>query len=130
MLLDHLHAYGGADKVFEVRRWPGRVRAAAHADDVPGDLQGRENNAPRKSPPAEEEREYEAAELAFARATPTHDDRKVAPPGEDGRGPDAIDAMHVHRAGTAAFRALPPMHESDFIDDRRLRDLGSNFQDK
>src|SRR5439155_10076721 len=82
-------------------RTPG-IRAAARADDVAGDLNRREHESPGKAPPAEEQTEARATDLAFRRARSAGQPQVGAPMGQHQGRPDTVDFVNVNRSASFA----------------------------
>ena len=78
----------------------------AHSDNVAGDLNWRENEPPRKPPPAENQRRKCAAQLGPGCAGAARDLSGRCPSRQDNGGPDAIDLVNVNWAKPSAFRAV------------------------
>ena len=122
----HLRAKVDQNKFPQVFRWTRGVRSPAHADDVSGDLDGRENESPRKTPPAEEKGECNPAELPLDGAGMTTDLRLGRPSGQNQSRPDLMNFVNVNRADTPAFGAVAT---PDFLDFAFQYVVGNIFGD-
>ena len=105
------------------------VRSAAHADDVPRDLHGRENESPRKSPPAEDEREGRAAELSFDGAGMATDLRLGRPSSEDKSGPNLINFVDINRSKPTTLGTIAAPDFFNFAVEHVGRDVFGDAQD-
>lgn len=109
----HLLAKVDQDQFPQIFRWARGVRSSTHANDVSGDLDRRENESPRKSPPAEKKRKGRAAELPFDAAGMTTDLRLGRPSGQNQSRPDLVNFVDINRAKSTAFGTIPT---PDFLD--------------
>lgn len=101
----------------KLRRWLRIIRAADQTYDVSQDLQWREDEAPRKAPPAEQHRETEVGELTLSRTRPTREGRCAAPPRQQNGRPHPVADVDVDGTPPTAFRAGPSMESPDLLAD-------------
>src|SRR5436309_9463971 len=99
---DEARAEADLDQLAQVSGGPRWVRAAADAHNVARDLHWGEDESPRKTPPAEEQGEKHAADLAFGRAGAARELRGTAPTGQHQSRPDPMNAVNIHGAQSAA----------------------------
>src|SRR5262249_41077294 len=126
ILIDLLRQFGGEvdfDEFIQLRRRACGVGPTAYCNAVARDLNRRHDEAPEKSPPAEQEREQRAARLAALGAGTGGELRRVEPTGEHERRPDFIDGVNVNRAASAAFGAGALMNFRDLLLDHIGRQL-------